>query len=724
MGRKCIRFFSAIAVAVTLISACANIGQTSATKPDDGLSSWKTYGGDNGNTQYSSLSQINRDNASQLELAWTYASAQGADIPVSSELQVNPIIVNGILYGRSPNYNVFAVHADSGKPVWIHEAALDHAGLSFMRGLTYWENQRGTQQRIFSTTSHYLTAMNALNGEIISDFGDNGRVDLRAGLGRDIDKVSVYAPSPGVIYKDLLIMGSAVNETRGAAPGDIRAYHVLTGELVWSFHTIPRPGEFGYDSWPEDYWQTGGGANAWAGLSVDAQRGIVYAPTGSATPDFDGSKRHGSNLFANTILALDASTGERRWHYQTVHHDIWDRDLSSAPTLATIRHNGKDVDVVVQASKQGVLYVLDRDTGEPIFPIEEVTVPRSEIPGEQAYPTQPKVTLPEPFTRQAFTTDEITDINPQAKAHVTAQYEQAAEFAYYRPFGLQPTILFPGFYGGGNWGGGAIDIEDGTYYINAMEDASLVKYDRIEVDKGSTLGFGEYVYKKHCGGCHGDKLQGFYPYAPSLVDIAQTGNRRAALEIVNAGKGRMMPFSHLSRHEQNAALEYLFNLSSQLSSGADTSAPKNADAGKKETVYVFGGYTPFMDNRYYPAVKPPWGTLNAIDLNTGKRKWQVTLGEYEQLTQEGVPPTGTRNYGGPVVTQGGLLIIAATSDEKLRIFDKTNGKLLWEYALPAAGYATPATYEINGKQYIVIACPGGKLGTQAGDQYLAFALPD
>ncbi len=743
---QCIRFYTLMAVALSINSGCSDSGQPdSLTQASNLLSNplskqeyqhWQSYGGDAGNSHYSALEQINRDTVQSLQPAWQYNSADGQAIPAGSELQVNPIIIDGILYGRNPNYNVFAVAADSGEELWTYQPAKAHVGLSYMRGLSYWQdsidsngdNKNKTSakpSRIFVATSHYLTALDAKTGKAISSFGEQGTVDLRAGLRRDIDKIAVYAPSPGVIFENLIIMGSAVNETRGAAPGDIRAYDVISGELQWSFHTIPLPDEYGHNTWPKDYWQQGGGANAWAGLSVDVERGVVYVPTGSATPDFDGSSRHGSNLFANTILALDAKTGKRIWHYQTVHHDLWDRDLSSAPTLASINKNGKTRDVLVQASKQGVIYLLDRKTGEPVFPINEVATPPSDIPGERSHQTQPQVTLPEPFTRQAFTEDLISDINPKAYAHVKAQYDQAAEFAYFRPPGLQASIMFPGFYGGANWGGGAFDPESGIYFINAMEDVSLLKIETLEVDKGSQLGFGEFVYKKHCGGCHGSKLEGFYPYAPSLANISQTGNRQDALAIVNSGKGRMMPFSHLPRHEQSAALDYLFSLSEQLSNISSTKETEEPTANhKKETAYVFGGYTPMMDDRYYPAVKPPWGTLNAIDLASGKRLWQITLGEYAELSKEGIPPTGTRNYGGPVVTKGGLIIIAASSDEKLRIFDKDNGQLLWDYQLPAAGYATPATYKIDGRQYIVITCGGGKLGTKAGDQYIAFALPD
>ncbi len=676
---------------------------------------WETYGGDQANTHYSALDQVNRDNASRLEVAWSYASARGRPLPASSELQVNPIVVDGVLYGRNPLYNVFALDAASGRELWTYDPPLQHVGLSNMRGVTYWEGAAG--RRILFTTGHYLTALDASTGKPVDAFGDHGRVDLREGLGRDPRQISINAPSPGVIFEDLIIMGSAVTETAGAAPGDIRAYHVTSGKLAWTFHTIPHPGEVGHDTWPGDAWRTAGGANAWAGLSVDAARGVVYVPTGSPTPDFDGSGRAGDNLFGNSIIALDARTGKRIWHFQTVHHDIWDRDLSSAPTLVTVTTDGRRRDLLAQASKQGVLYLLDRDSGKPVFPIEEVPVPPSPIPGEQAAPTQPRVTLPEPFTRQAFDEDQLTDINRDAHAYAKKQFLEAQPFAWMQPIGQQKTILFPGFTGGANWGGGAYDPQSNLYYINAMETPNLVSIEAVEVDRGSTLGVGEYVFRRQCSGCHGVDLQGFYPYAPALSDLAGRLERRDAMRTIREGKGRMMPFGHLPRHELDAVVDYLY-----ARSGGRNTVVGGGDS-EKEIAWVFAGYNEFVDQRYYPAIKPPWGTLNAIDLATGRRAWQIPLGEYAELTREGVPPTGTRNYGGPVVTAGGLLIIAATSDEMLRIFDKRDGRLLWQYRLPAAGYATPATYAVDGRQYIVITCSGGKLGTPTGDRYLAFALP-
>ena len=677
---------------------------------------WRSYGGDAGNTHYSSLEQIHRENVGELTLAWRYASAAGATLPHSSELQVNPIVVDGVLYGRNPLYNVFAIDAATGRERWTFTPGEEHAGMSNMRGVTFWQD--GDDRRILFTTGHFLMALDASNGKLIPGFGAQGRVDLREGLGRKPEQVSINAPSPGVIFDDLIIMGSAVTETAGSAPGDIRAYDVRSGKLVWSFRTIPAAGEFGADTWPEGARETSGGANAWAGMSVDATRGIVYAPTGSPAPDFDGSARAGDNLFGNTLLALDARTGKRLWHFQTVHHDLWDRDLSSAPTLVTVTEDGKSRDLVAQAAKEGVVYLFDRDSGEPVFPIEEVAVPKSDIPGVYSAATQPRVTLPEPFARQHMTVDDLTDLSPEANAAARKVWDEAHELAYLRPAGLRKTLLLPGFYGGANWGGGAFDPETNLYYINATNAPNILQMEAVEVARGSTMGVGAFLFRQQCAGCHGVDLKGFYPYAPALTGVEQRISRREALDVVAAGKGRMMPFGHLSRHERDAVVDYLFALS------AGELEPAIDDATEKETVHVFAGYRDFVDAEYYPAIKPPWGTLTAIDFVSGKIRWQIPLGEYAALTERGIAPTGTRNFGGPVVTAGGLLIIAATSDEKLRIFDKRDGRLLWEYKLPAGGYATPATYAIDGRQYIVITASGGKLGTPTGDEYLAFALPE
>ncbi|MDP5065127.1 MAG: pyrroloquinoline quinone-dependent dehydrogenase [Haliea sp.] len=677
---------------------------------------WRSYGGDAGNSHYSSLQQINRSNVGELTLAWRYASAAGQPLPHSSELQVNPIVVDGVLYGRNPLYNVFAVDAASGRELWVHTPAQEHAGMSNMRGVTYWQEE--DDRRILFTTGHYLMALDAATGKLISSFGDQGRVDLREGLGRKPEQVSINSPSPGVIFENLIIMGSAVTETAGSAPGDIRAYDVRSGKIAWTFRTIPAAGEFGADTWPAGARDTSGGANAWAGMSVDAERALVYVPTGSPAPDFDGSARAGDNLFGNTLLALDARTGKRRWHFQTVRHDLWDRDLSSAPTLVTVTEDGKSRDLVAQAAKEGVVYLFDRESGEPVFPIAEVSVPKSDIPGVYSAATQPRVTLPEPFARQHMTAEDLTDLSPEANAAALKVWEEAHELAYLRPTGLRKTILLPGFYGGANWGGGAFDPESNLYYINATNAPNILQMEAVEVTPGSTMGVGEFLFRQQCSGCHGVNLEGFYPYAPALTGVQERISKRQATDVVTAGKGRMMPFGHLSRHERDAVVDYLFAYSA-----GELGSAENDPQTEKEIVHVFGGYRDFVDAEYYPAIKPPWGTLTAIDFVSGKIRWQIPLGEYAALTKRGIAPTGTRNFGGPVVTAGGLLIIAATSDEKLRIFDKDDGRLLWEYQLPAGGYATPSTYTLGGRQYIVITASGGKLGTPTGDEYLAFALP-
>ena len=701
---------------ITLLALLTGLSAPAALAQDH--LGWQTYGGDQGNSHYSALEHIHRGNVGDLELVWRYASAGDKPLPPSSELQVNPIVVDGVLYGRNPLHNVFAVDAANGKELWTFSPPLEHAGLSNMRGVTWWRD--GDDARILFSTGHFLMALDASSGQPVASFGREGRVDLREGLGRDPELVSINAPSPGVIFENLIIMGSAVTETAGSAPGDIRAYDVRSGKLVWTFHTIPKPGQFGADTWPEGARDSAGGANAWAGMSVDETRGLVFVPTGSPAPDFDGSTRQGANLFGNTLLALDARTGERRWHFQTVHHDLWDRDLSSAPTLVTVTDGDQSRDLVAQASKEGVVYLFDRASGEPVFPIEEVPVPGSDIPGVYSYPTQPRVTLPEPFARQHMTVDDLTDLSAEANAAARKVWDEAHELAWLRPAGLRETILLPGFYGGANWGGGAFDPATNLYYINATNAPNILRMEAVEVARGSTMGVGEFVFRQQCSGCHGVNLEGFYPYAPPLTGVEERISKREAFAITTTGKGRMMPFSHLSRHEREAVVDYLFAYSA-----GELPAAQEGEAADEttETVHVFAGYRDFVDSEYYPAIKPPWGTLTAIDFVSGKIRWQVPLGEYAALTERGIAPTGTRNFGGPVVTAGGLLIIAATSDEKLRIFDKADGSLLWEYQLPAGGYATPATYAIEGRQYIVVTASGGKLGTPTGDQYLAFALP-
>jgi quinoprotein glucose dehydrogenase len=554
----------------------------------------------------------------------------------------------------------------------------------------------------------------------MSGFGRGGHIDLLDGLDRDPKGLYVLSNTPGAVYRDLLIVGSRVSEGPGpAAPGHIRAYDVRTGRIRWTFHTIPHPGEFGYDTWPKDAWQRAGGANAWSGITVDHGRGLVFLPTGSAAFDFWGGNRHGANLFANCLLVLDAATGRRVWHYQFVHHDIWDRDLPAAPVLVTVNHDGRRLDAVAQTTKSGHVFLFERETGRPLFPIEERPVPPSDLRGEQAWPTQPFPLKPPPFARQAFTEDEVTDLSPKSRAAVLERLRQTRTGRAFIPPSAQGTIVFPGFDGGAEWGGAAFDPGSHLLYVNSNEMPWILTMVELEVGKASEKRpLGERVYLRHCASCHGADFKGVPQMAsPSLVDLGLRRSRAEVAPLLKEGKGVMPPFGWMDKKEMEAVLAHVLGEPEPASEGGARPGSEH------DSPYTMTGYNRFFDPDGYPAVKPPWGTLNAIDLDKGEIAWSVPLGELPELTRRGIPPTGTENYGGPVVTAGGLVFIGASKDEKFRAFDKKTGKVLWETSLPAGGYASPATYEVGGRQYVVIAAGGGKMGTKSGDAYLAFALP-
>jgi len=682
--------------------------------------SWSQYLGDNTSSQYSTLDQINRDNVAQLEVAWTYHTGDG-DPNGRTQIQCNPIIVDSVLYATSPKLKVLALHAATGEALWTFdpfEAGAVAEGPGVNRGVVYWEDETGTDQRILFSAGSQLFALNARTGEPMPGFGTNGSIDLLDGLDRNVEGLSVSARTPGILYKNLLIQGTVVSEGPASAPGHIRAFDVRTGALVWIFHTIPHPGEFGYDTWPENAYERIGGANAWSGLSLDAERGIVFLPTGSAAFDFWGGNRQGENLFANSVLALNAETGERIWHYQTVHHDVWDRDLPAAPNLVTVEHDGRRIDAVAQITKSGFVFLLDRETGEPLFPVEERPFPASDLRGEATWPTQPIPTKPPPFARQRFDEADITDISPEAYAYVLERFRQVRSDGPFVPPSTQGTIVFPGFDGGGEWGGGAVDPTSGILYVNANEMPWILTMVELTPEGGST---GQNLYAIHCAGCHGTDRKGNAEQTfPSLVDLDQRLTEAQVAQQIERGQGFMPAFGFLTEDERNAIVAFLFGREPGEES-VEANPMARFFAGSP---YGHTGYNRFFDEAGYPAVKPPWGTLNAINLNTGEIEWKVPLGEFSELTARGIPQTGTENYGGPVVTSGGLIFIGASKDERFRAFDKQTGAVLWETQLPAGGYATPATYQVDGKQYVVIAAGGGKMGTKSGDAYVAFALPD
>lgn len=673
---------------------------------------WRVAGGHEG-TRYSSLKQIHRGNVGRLERAWQFDSGDEYD---GSEIQCNPLIIDGVLYATTPRLRVIALNAATGKLLWDFDAhrGKEVKGKQRNRGVVYWAD--GDDRRIFVGINEYLYALNARTGQPVATFGDGGRIDLRTGLGVNPEKLTIRATSPGVIYKDLLIQGSLTSEDLPAAPGHIRAFDVRTGKMRWIFHTIPQPGEFGYDTWPKDAWQRIGGANSWAGMTLDAERGMVFVPTGSAAFDFYGANRAGDNLFANCLLALNAETGKRVWHFQTVRHDVWDRDLPAAPTLVRVRKDGRMVDAVAQITKAGFVWVFDRETGKPLFPYKEVDVPKSDVDGELLTKKQVLPLKPEPFARQQVTEDLLTKRTPEAHRAVLERFRALRSGPQFTPPSFQGTVIFPGFDGGAEWGGGTWDPETSIFYVNANEMAWVLRLVLRSAGKGEVTG--QTLYRQNCSGCHRPDRKGTPPEFPSLIDINKKRTPEQINAVVQKGAGRMPGFAHLGDAAVNAMVQFIRTGEDVQLSGAE----HQQVSGPAPLKYGIDGYNKFLDPDGYPAVAPPWGTLNAINLNTGEYAWKIPFGEFPELSAKGVPVTGSENYGGSVATAGGLLFIGATNhDRKFRAYDKTNGKLLWETTLPAAGNATPSVYEVDGREYVVIAAGGGK-GGPSGGSYVAFAL--
>lgn len=696
---------------------------------------WPAYGGNQGGNRYSPLDQINAGNIGRLAVAWTFDTGENTDSTGRGhEIQCQPIVVDGVLYGTTPELHLFAADAASGRLLWKFETPYMRQRFNTNRGVLYWQNETGSDRRILYSSGSDLYAVDAATGKLVAGFGNDGIVDLHAGLaeglGHPVDSLMVTATTPGVIYKNTLIIGSSVSEGGDAAPGHVRAFDVVTGKLKWVFHTIPLPGEPGYATWPKDAYRKIGGANCWGGLAVDEKRGLVIFGTGSPSSDFYGGARTGENLYANCIVAVDARTGRMRWYYQTVHHDLWDRDIPCPPNLMTVKHDGHAVDVVVQSTKDGLVYVLDRDSGRSLFPVEERAVPTDGLPGEHPWPTQRYPVRPAPLSRQSLADSDLTDRTPEAHAFALARFRQLRRpYDKFLPPDTTGTLLL-GYSGGAEWGGSAGD-PGGIFYQNANEafwDLQMIPLAGWQKELAS-LSHGNALYVTNCSACHGVDRKGSPGQFP---DLTRVGARRTAAEIaaiIHSGNGKMPSFPQLTEEERKAIAGYLLRPWAAPAAG-EHSETAAAGAAKKDAVpefpyqpdYTIKVWKQFDDQDGYPAVKPPWGTLNAIDINTGEYRWRIPLGEYPELVKKGVPVTGTESYGGPLVTAGGLLFIAGTRDGKFRAFDKNTGRILWEYQLPAAAYATPITYAVDGKQYIAIADGGGR-GGKWGGKYIAFALP-
>ncbi|MCF2505064.1 PQQ-binding-like beta-propeller repeat protein [Dyadobacter sp. CY107] len=706
---------------ISLALAVAAFAVLVAYQTKDEDCTWAIYKADAESTSYAPLSQINTTNVHQLQPAWTFALNDMKAGSRAGNSECNPIIIDGVMYATSAKHLVYAVDAGTGRQIWAFDPFEGAEGGGVSRGVTYWEN--GDDKRILVTGGDVLFALNAQTGQSIPTFSRDGKVSMNVGLRDDPETISVIPTSPGIVYKDLLIMGAEVSELYGAQPGYIRAYNCVTGKLEWTFHTIPLPGEPGYETWPKDAYKYAGGVNDWAGMSLDVKRGIVFLALGSPSYDFYGADRKGSNLYGNSVVALHAATGKYIWHYQLVHHDLWDYDLPAPPNLVTVQRDGKNLDAVAQVTKHGFVFVFNRETGEPLFPIEERKVPASNIPGEEAWPTQPFPLKPKPFARQWMTEEDLTHYSDAGRDSIVKKFRSMRYEGLFTPPDLKGTLMLPGTRGGAEWGGAAYDPTTSVLFVKSNDSPEIQSMKKVDAEKEAKdqtiFEQGKTIYMTYCVACHGKDKNGDEPNYPSLVGLKNRMTREAALDKIKKGGGKMPAFASVVKGKEKGIIAFLYERE-QNSSKVTKMETGQTKAGAEKYLNLTA-YGHFRDPDGNPALRPPWGTLNAINLTTGEYEWQIPLGNNARLQAKDSPETGQEGSAGPIVTAGGLIFISGTNDKKLRAINKQTGKVLWQTLLPGVANATACTYMHQGKQYVALSV-GGNKGNPSGS-IMAFKLP-
>ncbi|MHA4845005.1 outer membrane protein assembly factor BamB family protein [Flavitalea antarctica] len=702
-------------VTVTIIFALVFIGFACHDRLASKRQEWRHYGGDLSQNKFSSLEQITKKNVSQLKQVWQYQDTS----TIGTSILFNPLVVKSRMFAFMPSKKLVALDPDSGELLWSFVP--DSTDINtWTRGLTYHEVEDGPDVLLF-VYGATLYSISAEDGSLIKSFGNGGRVDFYTGLSLDTamrKRVAVTNNAPGVIFKDLYIVGCKVPDELPSVSGDIRAFNVNTGKLEWIFHTIPLKGEYGYETWPATARTKNGGANCWGGMALDEKRGIVYVPTASPSFDFYGADREGQNLFANCLLALDAKTGKRLWHFQTTHHDLWDRDNGSPPNLVTVTHQGKKKDAVALVTKMGYVFLFDRDNGDPLFPIEERPVSTvSPMPGEKPWPTQPIPTRPAPFTRQGYQREFYESLDSAALRYVTDRLKvDKYSTDVYVPPDLNGSVIVPAAHGGANWGGASYNPSSGVLFVNATDLPGFLQIKDLKKLAANNVLDGETLFQLNCSSCHGKDQKGTTS-GPDISEKVQLYSAAKIASVVKKGAEPMPSFQHLPQKQIDNIVAYLKN----TSPASALKAKKGDEESGSEEPYGFSGYDFFVDSGKIPLIKPPFGTLNAIDLNSGEIRWQVPLGEDSRLAKKGIKNSGMYNRGGGIATASGLIFIGATGDRKLRAFDQETGAVLWETELPGAANAIPCTYSIDEKQYLTVAVsPNPAAGFKGG--YITFSL--